>query len=398
MAHTDRHRVSGGSDADLFSAAPPHKLQVALGLIGSENAHVKRRAIVAVLIAWLPLAVLTAIQGDFLHEIRGHSFLPDFSIHARFLIAVPMLILAESMCAPRMAAIVRHFLDAGLVADADRARFDTVVASTRRLLDSTLVEIGVIALAYAIVGILFYSLLDYGVPGWHRADVSKGLHPSPAGWWGILVSLPVLFILILGWVWRWILWTRFLWLMARLDLRLVPSHPDQAAGLGFVAYSVRACWPLGFTFGVIVAGLIANPVVHGDAALLDYRYHITAVAAMSVAFFSAPLLVFFGRLLEAWRRGVFEYGELADSFGRQFERKWLRREGRADESILEQPAFSAAADLYQLVDRVRDMRLVPIDFRSLVMLAVATLLPFVPVALLSLPFDDIVSGLAGLLL
>lgn len=399
MINTLREQRSPAKEARrLFEVGPPYKLQAMLGLIGPDNARVKRRAVIAVLIAWLPLVVLTTIQGDFLHEDLAHSFLPDLAIHARFLIAVPMLVLAESMCAPRMGAIARHFLDAGLVAESDRARFDAAVASTRRLLDSTLAEIGVIALAYVIVGILLYSLLDYGVPGWHRADAGKGLNPSPAGWWGILVSLPVLFVLVLGWVWRWLLWTRFLWLMARLDLDLVPSHPDRAGGLGFVAYSVRACWPLGFTFGVIVAGVIANPVVHGGAAVIDYRYHVAGVAALSVAFFSAPLLVFFGRLLEAWRRGVFEYGALADGIGREFERKWLKREDRADESILERPDFSAATDLYQVVDRVHEMRLVPVDFRSLVMLASATLLPFLPVVLLGLPFDEILSGLAGLFL
>jgi len=333
-----------------------------------------------------------------MHEDRSRSFLSDLAIHARFLIAVPTLILAESMCAPRMGAIARHFVDAGLVVDADGARFDAAVASTRRLLDSTLAEIGTIALAYAIVGILVYALHDYGLPGWHRSGPGMGLNPSMAGWWGLAVSLPLLLTLALGWLWRWILWTRFLWLMARLDLHLVPSHPDRAAGLGFVAYSVRACWPLGLAFGVVVAGIIANPVVHADVPLVDYRYHIVGAATLSVAFFSAPLLVFFGKLLEAWRRGVFEYGALADGFGRQFEGRWLTREDRVDESILERPDFSAATDLYQVVDRVHEMRLVPVDFRSLFMLAAATLLPFLPVVLLGLPFDQILSGLAGLLL
>lgn len=395
---TDHQRTSDGASADLFNAAPPYKVQAALGLIRADNARIRRRAVIAVLVAWLPLAVLTAIQGDFLHEVRGQSFATDFAIHARFLLAVPLLIVAESLCAPRMAAIARYFLDAGLVVDADRTRFDAAVTSTRRWLGSTGAEIVTIALAYAIVAILVYSLRDHGIPGWHRSGPGTGLNLSAAGWWGLVVSLPLLLTLILGWMWRWVLWTRFLWLMARLDLHLVPSHPDRAAGLGFVAYSVRACAPLGFTFGVVVAGVVANAVVHQDAAVADYRYLIGGAAALSVAFFTAPLLVFFRKLLEAWQRGVFEYGGLADGFGRQFERRWLTRNAPADESMLERPDFSAATDLYQVVDRVHDMRLLPLDLRSIVMLAVATLLPFVPVVFMGLPFDQIMTGLAGFLL
>jgi hypothetical protein len=156
VANTDQQPIAAANPVDLFEVAPPHKLQAALGLIRPDNARVRRRAIIAVLIAWVPLAVLSAIQGDFVHEKAGHSFLFDIAIHARFLIAVPVLILAESLCAPRMGAIALHFLDAGLVTDADRARFDAAVASTRRLRDSTLAEIVTIVLAYAIVASLVY--------------------------------------------------------------------------------------------------------------------------------------------------------------------------------------------------------------------------------------------------
>ena len=398
MANTHREQpASAEKYGELFSVGPPYRLQAVLGLIGPEDLRIKRRALIAALVAWLPLAVLTAIRGDFAHESGGQSLLSDFGVHARFLVAIPMLILADAMCGPRLGSTARHFIDARLVASADRARFDAAVASTRKLRDSTLVEIAVVILAYALVSALSYSVLESDVQGWHRSDPGRGLNPSPAGWWGLLVSLPILLILILGWAWRWILWTRLLWLVSRLDLRLIPSHPDRAAGLRFVSYTVRAWWPLGFTLGAIVAGVLATKIVHHEAVLFDYRYGITAVALTPVALFTAPLLVFFGKLLEAWRRGLFEYGELVDRFGRHFERKWLQQQAHTDDSILERPDFSAATDLYQVADRVHEMRLVPVDFRSLVMLAVATLLPFAPVVLLGLPFDDIVSALAGLL-
>ena len=72
-------------------------------------------------------------------------------------------------------------------------------------------------------------------PAWHVSTVAGVEVYSPAGWWHALVSLPLLFVLLLGWIWRVLVWTRFLYLMAGLDLKLVPAHPDRTAGLRFVA-------------------------------------------------------------------------------------------------------------------------------------------------------------------
>jgi hypothetical protein len=68
------------------------------------------------LIGWGPLAVLVAIQALALSSDRAGLLLLDFAVHARFLIAAPLFILAESVCIPRLGRTVRHFLDAGLVA------------------------------------------------------------------------------------------------------------------------------------------------------------------------------------------------------------------------------------------------------------------------------------------
>ncbi len=386
------NRSAQGEDG-LFRPGPPLNLHGWLDSVKPGVPNIARRVALAILIGWLPLVVLAAFTDGALR-----AFLSDFAAHAKYLIAVPVLVIADAACAPRLGAIARHFLDAGLVTAADRPRFDAAIASTVRLRDSMLAGIGVLVLAYAIVAVLFYSLHESGLRSWHQSGPGTGLNLSPAGWWVLLVSLPLLLTLILGWAWRWFLWARFLWLMARLDLRLVPSHPDRAGGLRFAAYSVRAWWPLGLAFGAIVAGDPANAVAHQGAALPDYKYLVVEAAALSVAFFTAPLLVFSAPLLKAWRRGVFEYGALADRFGQQFERRWLVRDSPVDESVLERPDFSTATDLYQVVDRVHDMQLAPIDLRGVVMLAFATLLPFVPVVLMALPFSTILDRIAGLLL
>ena len=386
------------ADSALFHHVPPHKFQGWLGLIKEGEPHVVRRALLAVAITWVPLAVLTAIHGDFVAEDAADSFLFDFGVHARFLVAAPLLILAEAICVPRLGTIARHFVDAGLIADKDRARFDDAVTSTRRLRDSTQVEIVAAVLAYAIVWFVVYVTPPSELPGWHGSAEGESFTISPAGWWGFLVSLPLLIILQLGWLWRVFLWARFLRLMSRLELRLVPAHPDHVAGLKFVGNSVQVLLPLGFITGVLAAGAIANRVVHEGATLFDYRYPIAGIVLFIVAVVTGPLLVFGKRLLEEKRRGMFQYGALAAGVGRQFERKWLERKGTVEDDALEVPDFSATTDLYQVVSNVYDMRTVPIDVRDVLLLVATTLLPFLPIVLMAVPFDVILKDVAGLLL
>ena len=93
---------------------------------------------------------------------------------------------------------------------------------------------------------------------------------SLAGWWHTLVSVPLLLLLIFGWCWRLALWTRLLWLIARLELRLVASHPDRCAGLSFLGHSVRAFAIVALALAVIVAGRSAHMSLLGGGLPTPY--------------------------------------------------------------------------------------------------------------------------------
>lgn len=93
--------VLGGPLFQLFRKA--HIADDALDLV-------RQRILVISLVAWLPLLGLSALEG----HLWGHSvaipFLLDMEVHIRFLVAVPLLILAErrsSAPAPDRACISR---------------------------------------------------------------------------------------------------------------------------------------------------------------------------------------------------------------------------------------------------------------------------------------------------
>jgi hypothetical protein len=198
-------------------------------------------------------------------------------------------------------------------------------------------------------------------------------------------------------MWRLALWTRLLWLIARLDLRLMASHPDRAAGLGFVGYSVRAFSIVALALATIVAGRTAHIVLLGGALPTQYLIFNGGLLLAIVALFAAPLLVFTPTLMNAWRHGALEYGALANRVGTTFEDKWLGRDGQADKAALDKPDFSATTDLYSIVANVYALRLIPIDGKSVILFGIAMLLPFIPVVFLTLPAEQILAGLKKLL-
>jgi hypothetical protein len=395
----DHETAALAADPDaggLFDAAPPQQLQVMLGLIKRGRPRVVQRAILVACIGWIPLLILSAIQGTLLQNGSFVSFITDYGAIGRYLIAMPVLVFAETATAPRLSAIAQHFREAGLVVAKDLPRFREVVLSTLRLRDSIPLELAVFVIAFAATAILTLSVpLDF-YPPWHLAGDGHARTLSPAGWWDGLISTPLLVVLILGWLWRLVLWTRFLLLMSRLDLRLISAHPDKSAGLSFVGMSLQPFAVVAFALGAILAGTMANRVLHDNVSILDFKYVIPVFVALMVALFSAPLLIFSGKLFDVWQRGIFEYGALARSLGRQMEARWLNH--AATPETLDANDFSATTDLYAIVLNVYAMNLVPVSLRNLVVVAIGALLPFVPVVIAAVSPVVLFQKLTGMLL
>jgi hypothetical protein len=316
----------------------------------------------------------------------------DLTVLSRYLIVAPLFILAEEGTIFRLGQIARHFIDAGVITAADRPRFDGIVAQARRLLDSVLVEALVVALAYLAMITLIRVFPDQDIPFWHKAgDGGRGY--SWAGWWHVLVSAPIALVLLVGWVWRILIWGLFLFRVSRLDLQLVPAHPDLAGGLQFVGLSLRAFLLLSFAISASAAGGVAQRVLYLGASFFSFKYVIAAVVALILLLFVGPVLVFGGKLVEARRRGIINYGGLAGAVGRELENKWLDYRKNVDERALDVQHFSATTDLYQVVSNVYQMKPFPIDTQDLIALVVVTLLPFLPALLLEIPVNEILSDL-----
>lgn len=389
---------TGNDNDELFDSGPLLRWEKRLRLVKPGRQLNARRALLVVVIAWVPLAVLAAAQFLISGDESAKSFFSDFAVNARFLMALPALILAEAECVPRLGKIVSHFTESGLIIEADKARFQAAVSSTHRLLASTIGDLVMLVLVYvgAVAVVLYFS--PVAVMPWHRGGLTSGWQLSPAGWWHALVSLPLFLIIFISWLWRLALWTRFLFLMSRLDLHLIAGHPDGVGGLKFVATSLRGFRLISFALGAVVAGSIANRQVYQGAEPLGFKNLVIGLMVFLVVLFAGPLTIFLKKLRETKRRGTFEYGALARTVGTEFEAKWLRQKGSVDETSLAVQDFSATTDLYSVTANVYAMREVPFTLRDLIgPIGVSAMLPFIPLALLAMPMEVILRGVVKLL-
>ena len=358
----------------------------------------RQRVIVIALFAWLPLLVLTAVEGNVLGGSATVPFLLDIEVHVKFLVAMPLLIAAELVVHQRMRSLVQVFLERNLIPESAMPRFNAAIASAFRLRNSVLAEVLLIAFVY-LVGILVvwrqYTALDTAT--WYGTPSADGSTLSLAGSWFGYVSLPIFQFLLFRWYFRLFIWARFLWQVSRIELNLVPTHPDRVGGLGFLSATVYAFALLAVAHGAALAGQIANRIFYLGATLPDFRGEIVVLALFLLCLVFGPLLVFSPQLAQAKRMGLREYGTLAERYVREFDTKWLRGGAPADEPLVGSGDIQSLADLGNSYEVVRTMRIVPATTEAVVQLLVATLAPIVPLALTMMPWDQLLKTLAGAL-
>src|SRR6187401_1009746 len=270
-------RTAGPADFSLVLGGPLFQLFRRAHLSDDALLHARRRMLVISLFCWLPLLVLSGVGGQLLGGGAAVPFLLDIEVHARFLVAVPLLIGAEMIVHQRMRGVVELFTARHLIPESAMAQFQAAVRSAERLRNSTLAE-ALLLVAVYLVGILVvwrrFTALD--AETWYVISSSEGLRHSLAGMWFGYVCLPVFQFLLLRWYFRFFIWARLLWQVSRIRLALIPTHPDGSGGLGFLFILVHAFMPVLIAHGVLLAGYLANRIFYLDAALLDFKIEIGA--------------------------------------------------------------------------------------------------------------------------
>lgn len=385
-------------DFSLVLGGPLFQLLCRAHLSGNVLELWRKRILTITLIAWLPLLALSALQGQLLGGPAAVPFLLDVEAQVRFLIALPLLIIAELVVHQRMRLVVRQFLERDLIPNSALPCFDAAIKSAFRLRNSVFAEILLIGFVY-IVGILLFwrYYLALATATWYAVPTSDGIEFSLAGIWYGYFSLPLYQFLLVRWYYRLFIWMRFLWHVSRIELALVPTHPDRVGGLGFLSNTVYAFMPLALAHGVMLAGPIANRIFYLGAALPEFKVEIAVVVIFVLVLVFGPMLLFSPQLAQAKRIGNREYGALAARYVREFDAKWVRGGASADERLVGSGDIQSLADLANSFEVVRTMQFAPITKDAFLRLVAATVIPVIPLALTMMPLEELLRKLLGII-
>ena len=382
-------------DFSIILGGPLYQLLRRAHLSDDALSLVHRRILAGILITWAPLLVLSIIEGRAWWGDATVPFLLNWEVQARFLIAMPLLIVAELVVHLRMRRLLAHFFDRKLIAAADRPRFAAAVQSALRFRNSLAAELGLIALIY-IVGAAMREYLAVDASSWAKGSAPDGrgiLNLSMAGWWQALVSVPVFQFLLVRWYFRIFIWARFLWQVSRIELRLLPTHPDRVGGLGFLTNVVYAFTPILAAHGVLLAGLIADRIFYEHAKLTEFTLEIGGGVGVLVFIVLAPLLVFSWQLAAVKRKGLGEYGVLAQKYVREFDTKWIRGGADPSEPFIGSADVQSLADLGNSFEVIKSMRYVPFSKETVLQLAIVTAAPVAPLMLTMISFEELMKRL-----
>lgn len=392
----ESERVEPDTSFSLVAGGPFYRMLRRLGLLGADQLTTSRTATVLAMFAWLPPALLAAVQMLADGSYQGWGYFTDLTVPARFLIATWALIATERYADSRFQILGRQFREAQLLSPADIARFEAIVNIADRKSSSGIAEGVILAAGLVISGFTIALPIQLAGAVWEGTLADGQVQLSWAGMAVRYVSQPLFFFLVLRWGWWFLVWAALLFRVSRLKLKLIPPHPDRAAGLGFLAIypSVFS----GFVFAlscVVSANMLKDLGVEQHPPELVW-FAIAGWLGLNLMVFLGPLLVFSGPLFAAREQALLEYGRMATRQHLALRRKWTGETG--DENPAEAQALPSLSELQSNVQAIRDMGYTPANRGTVVHIIVAAGLPFLPVVLKLVPLDNILKWALGKIL
>jgi hypothetical protein len=382
----------------MFEDKTYNKLFNKAGLTGSSPKHDILRVFGGLAICWVPIALLTLFKGNFWTGEITTSFITDFDFQARFIIAMPIFILADRGINMKLSLIIDQFTNSGIVGKEIQETFNEIIQSKVRFLKSRWTGIAIIILCYAqTFAVYYYESSNTSVLTWQVQYLNGEPSFNFAGYWSIFISVPFVLFLVYRWFLRLIFWWVILFKISKLEITLFPFHPDLSGGLGFLGYSIRYFSPIAFAFSTIVAGNAADFMLIEGIQLIDIRLPLIGYLIFIIIFFTLPMLFFTVKMQEESEKCIYENYDYTNGIFRELRKQIAKGFDEVTPKDLKLPDFSAAADLSALVDNALKMKFMPFKIKDLVPLVIMAVIPFFGIVLIDIPLKELLAAVLTLL-
>jgi hypothetical protein len=333
------------------------------------------------LLLWGVAMLLRVVEGRW----EGILSISMIGAHVRLLVVLPCLFVAEAWAGPRWTTFVETIVKSRVVRTEDHPLLAASIRRVTRLNDSWWPDLAcfVLAVLFGVIGPALH------LPGSTSTfDPTVGSVPLSGAWY-FIICMTVFRFLLLRWLCRFGLWVFFLWRLTRLELDLVPTHPDFAGGLGYLEVVHTHFLPLSFALSSLFAASYAEEIAQGRITLEGAGPILVVSLVVQAILFFGPLFIVSPELWACRVRGLSEYMEFGTTYVTRFDRKWLRGGAPPDEPLLGTGDLQSLADLGNSLKVASSMRWVPLSFEMARDFAVAALLPILPLLLLEYPVTEL---------
>ena len=375
---------------------PFFELQRRLGVLEEDALHAGKRAALFVALGWGVPLILSFLQGHAFGPADGDPYLLDFSALARFFIATGLFVLAEQQVEFGLRGKLGQFVRAPILAPESFEPATAAVVKALRLRDSWSAEI--VCFVMAVAAALFWMTHLFGADesDWAVQVGAAGANITLAGWWSVICSVPLFNFLLYRGLWRYFVWGMLLWRIASLKLRLVATHPDGKAGLGFIAEYPNAYSMFVFGMSSAMAIIVVRHVFDKNISSVTFGYILAGWLAIVVALFAFPLLAFTKPLSELKEKSVQILGAQATRYHRAQERALIGKNVAANEASeadqyenLPDPSVEFAAS--------RKLSVFVLSRTAIGPLAGSALVPFAIAGATKLPYKEVLALVKKLL-
>jgi hypothetical protein len=378
---------ASSTEVSLVRGGLLYRMQCAIGLSRPNQWNLGRRIAVLLAVGWLPLFLITASTNP-----NGlFSLLKDYRVHSRMLIAIPTLLIGEVLMDNRFRAVFAHVRRAGLLEAADLAHMDGVVARLVWMRDSLLPELVILALVIVHTVSAYKGLVD--ATPWLGYTFGGELHLTSAGVYAVVICTPIFQFLLGLALWRWLLWTFFAFSLSRTNLKLIPTHPDRHGGLGFLGLTSAAFAPIVFSATAVIAATWRNDILRHGAHLINFKLPTIVLIVLIAVMALGPLAFFIPRLAALRRKGILEYGILAQLHSAEFHEKWIVHRAGHENEFLVAPESITLNNYGQAYEAIEEISAFLVDKGSLYTLVGAVLIPALPAILAEVPIAVVLRDL-----
>lgn len=381
------------SQLSLYEGDLMNRVFAKIGLGPKKVTHMFWRCVILISLSYGVMALLSIPAA--LRYQPGQplalNFFYDFAAYTQYFIGLPLFIIAERVISSNILAAARDFEESGVIADTDKPELVRIEKDVEVLRKKMWPEVFImIASLYMGIMALGPEMLtkDEHMVTWHSVAIDG--HPflthwmTPAGWYAMLIGLPIMSYIWLRCVWKIGMWYWYLRRVSQLKLVFVASHPDRTGGIGFLS-EVQAKFAI-----VILAFGISNilSTVGYKIAIENAPVNLPPVWGMVAGFaigapvlFLSPLLLFTKQLGRVKKRAMAQFREKAMRSALKVEEQWLNSQDTPERDEELRSELARLNLLTGFYERIHGMRVVPFDIRSagqLIGSAVGPMLPLLP--------------------